>query len=139
MGLLDGLLKSALGGGGGNAAGGLNSGQFQAIWEWIQEQGGIEVLFNKFQQGGLGAILNSWIGNGQNAAIGSGEIQSAFGGGEIQSLADKLGTDRQGATDLLSQFLPNFVDGISPGGEVKPEVKSGSADLGNFVNDIFKR
>ena len=40
---------------------------------------------------------------------------------------------------LLSQFLPNFVDGISPGGEVKPEVKSGSADLGNFVNDIFKR
>lgn len=94
MGLLDGLLKSALGGGGGNAAGGLNAGQFQAIWEWIQEQGGIEVLFNKFQQGGLGAILNSWIGNGQNAAIGSGEIQSAFGGGEIQSLADKLGTDR---------------------------------------------
>lgn len=138
MGLLDGLLKSALGGGENNGTG-ANLGQFQAIWEWIQEQGGIEVLFNKFQQGGLGAVLNSWISNGQNAAIGGSEIQSAFSSSDLQSLAGKLGTDTQQASDLLAQFLPQFVDGISPQGEVKKDLPASSADLGSFVDGIFKR
>lgn len=38
------------------------------------------------------------------------------------ALAGKLGTDTQQASDLLAQFLRQFVDGISPQGEVKKDL-----------------
>ncbi len=136
MGLLDSIVGSLTGG-----EGEKNSlSQLQAVWSWIQEQGGIEVLIQRFQQGGLGEVLSSWLSNGHNQSVNSSDIQSAFGQSELQSLADKLGTDVSGASSTLSELLPHLVDKISPQGEVHPQA-SGSTenDLGSLVDSIFKR
>lgn len=55
MGFLD-ELAGALDG---NQSEGHPPGQLQAVWHWVQEQGGIEVLLQKFQQGGLGEVFGS--------------------------------------------------------------------------------
>ena len=81
MGFLD-ELAGALDG---NQSEGHPPGQLQAVWHWVQEQGGIEVLLQKFQQGGLGEVFGSWIGTGDNHPVGHSEIQSAFGQDELQS------------------------------------------------------
>ncbi|MBT0727874.1 YidB family protein [Rosenbergiella australiborealis] len=136
MGLLDSIVGSLVGG-----EGQQNSlSQLQTVWSWVQEQGGIEVLIQKFQQGGLGEILSSWLSNGTNQSVSHSDIQSAFSQQDLQSLADKLGTDVQGASSTLSQILPQLVDKISPQGEVHAEA-SGNAqnDLGSLVDSIFKR
>ena len=136
MGLLDSIVGSLTGG-----EGQQNSlSQLQAVWSWVQEQGGVEVLIQKFQQGGLGEILSSWLSNGSNQSVSHSDIQSAFSPQDLQSLADKLGTDVQGASGTLSEVLPQLVDKISPQGEVHPEA-SGNAqnDLGSLVDSIFKR
>lgn len=36
--------------------------QLQVIWQWLQEQGGIQMLLEKFQQSGLGSLSEHWPG-----------------------------------------------------------------------------
>ena len=36
-----------------------DAGKYQAILSWVEEQGGIQVLLEKLQSGGLGAILST--------------------------------------------------------------------------------
>lgn len=136
MGLLDSIVGSLVNGG--SQKNSLS--QLQAIWSWVQEQGGIEVLIQKFQQGGLGEVLSSWLSNGSNRAVSSQDIQSAFSQQDLQSLATKLDTDIEGASGTLSEMLPHLVDKISPQGEVHPEASGNTQnDLGSLVDSIFKR
>ncbi|WGK56531.1 YidB family protein [Pantoea sp. SS70] len=134
MGLLDDLAGS-LGNSNGSGQGNQMQ-QLMAIWNWVQEQGGVEVLLQKFQQGGLGQVLNSWLGSGSNMSIDGGEIQNALGNDQLQSLADKLGTDVQGASGTLAALLPQVIDKLSPQGHIKT---SNTQDLGAMVDGLFKR
>lgn len=134
MGLLDDLVGS-LGNSNGSGQGNQMQ-QLMAIWNWVQEQGGVEVLLQKFQQGGLGQVLNSWLGSGSNMSIDGGEIQNALGNDQLQSLADKLGTDVQGASGTLAALLPQVIDKLSPQGHIKT---SNTQDLGSMVDGLFKR
>jgi uncharacterized protein YidB (DUF937 family) len=135
MGLLDDLVGSL-----GNNSNGSGQGnqiqQLMAIWNWVQEQGGVEVLLQKFQQGGLGQVLNTWIGSGNNQSIDGGEIQNALGQDQLQSLADKLGTDVNGASGTLAALLPQVIDKLSPQGHIDT---SNTQDLGAMVDGLFKR
>ncbi|MEZ3500629.1 YidB family protein [Pantoea sp. KPR_PJ] len=135
MGLLDQLVGAL-----GNGNGRNTLGELEAVWNWVQEQGGVEVLLNKFQQGGLGEILASWIGNGSNQSVSGGEIKSAFGEEALQSLAQKLGTDINGASGTLADLLPHLIDRLSPQGEVDAQaVQNKPFDLGSMVDQLFKR
>ena len=141
MGLLDDVLGS-LGNGNdqqGNQAGQpVQSEQLNVIWNWVEEQGGIMALLQMFQQGGLGAVLGSWLGTGANQQIGGGEIQSAFGQDAMQSLANKLGTDVNGASGALAGLLPQLINGMSPQGKLDPQqVQNAQQDMGSFVKGIF--
>lgn len=135
MGLLDDLVGSL-----GNNSNGSGQGnqlqQLMAIWNWVQEQGGVQVLLEKFQQGGLGQVLNTWIGSGNNQSIDGGEIQNALGQDQLQSLADKLGTDVNGASGTLAALLPQVIDKLSPQGHIDT---SNTQDLGAMVDGLFKR
>ncbi len=134
MGLLDDLVGS-LGNNNGSGQGNQLQ-QLMAIWNWVQEQGGVEVLLQKFQQGGLGQVLNTWIGSGNNQPVNSGEIQNALGQDQLQSLADKLGTDVNGASGTLAALLTQVIDKLSPQGHVDT---SSTQDLGAMVDGLFKR
>ncbi|HBZ15358.1 MAG TPA: hypothetical protein DEO73_06305 [Pantoea sp.] len=134
MGLLDDLVGS-LGNNNGSGQGNQLQ-QLMAIWNWVQEQGGVEVLLQKFQQGGLGQVLNTWIGSGNNQPVNSGEIQNALGQDQLQSLADKLGTDVNGASGTLAALLPQVIDKLSPQGHIDT---SSTQDLGAMVDGLFKR
>jgi len=69
-------------------------------------------------------------------SIDGGEIQNALGNDQLQSLADKLGTDVQGASGTLAALLPQVIDKLSPQGHIKT---SNTQDLGAMVDGLFKR
>jgi uncharacterized protein YidB (DUF937 family) len=135
MGLLDDLVGSLGNNSSGNGQGNQMQ-QLMAIWNWVQEQGGVQVLLEKFQQGGLGQVLNTWIGSGNNQSIDGGEIQNALGQDQLQSLADKLGTDVNGASGTLAALLPQVIDKLSPQGHIE---SPNTQDLGAMVDGLFKR
>jgi uncharacterized protein YidB (DUF937 family) len=105
MGLLDGVL------------GGFVGGELATVVNrLITEQGGLSGLVSKFEQGGLGPTVQSWIGTGANAAVSGEQIHNALGSDLMQQLAAKTGLSPQDLAQKLSQVLPEVVDKLTPGG-----------------------
>ncbi|WP_237477855.1 YidB family protein [Lichenibacterium dinghuense] len=116
---LGGIISSVLGGGGaqgggyeGQAPGGAAGGLAGALGG----AGGIGGLLSQFQQAGLGHIAESWIGNGANQPVSPDQLQSVFGQGQTQAMADQAGMDHGDFLQQLSQALPQAVDGATQGG-----------------------
>ena len=56
-----------------------------------RESGGLPGLTQLFQSKGLGDIVSSWIGTGQNQPVTADQIAHVFGNEQIQQFAQKLG------------------------------------------------
>lgn len=106
--------------------------QYQAIFAWIESQGGIQGLLEKFRSGGLGGVVESWIGNGENLPISADQITAALGSPAVQQLAEKLGINTESASSLVAEYLPKIVDGFSPDGQVNEQSDLLSAGLNLF-------
>ena len=113
MGLFDDVVGSLLQG---------DSGKYQAILTWVNEQGGVLALLEKLQNGGLGDIASSWISNQQsNQPISGDQVESALGTSAVSDLGQKLGVDTGSASAMLADYLPKIIDALSPQGEVDPQ------------------
>ncbi len=83
MGLFDEVVGSFLNG---------DAGKYQAILNWVNEQGGIQALLQKLQNGGLGDILSTWISNQHsNQPVSGSQLESALGTPAVSDLGQKLG------------------------------------------------
>ncbi|MBK5074800.1 DUF937 domain-containing protein [Budviciaceae bacterium CWB-B4] len=122
MGLLD-QLGGMLGGNSNNNSGSVD---YMAILQWVEQQGGISGLLDKFRQGGLTEIVQSWIGTGANLPISGQQVQDIISKVALQQLSSKLGMGSQETSGLIAQFLPDIVDKLSPKGEepVNPDLMS---------------
>jgi uncharacterized protein YidB (DUF937 family) len=78
--------------------------------------GGIQGLVSKFQAGGLGDTIQSWIGKGQNLPISADQLRSVLGNEQLVALAGKFGIDPQHAADKLAALLPTVIDKATPEG-----------------------
>ena len=77
---------------------------------------GLGGLVEAFQAKGLGDVVASWIGTGQNLPVSAEQIQSVLGSGLVQQLAARVGLPPEAATALLAQILPQAVDRLMPAG-----------------------
>ncbi len=85
----------------------------------------------RLQQGGLGAVVGSWLGKGTNKPVNASQLHNAFSDGELKTLANKLGTNTKGAVSQLQSALPLLIDKASPDGIFKPE------NIGRVLKGIF--
>jgi len=83
-----------------------------------QQPGGISGLVQNFHDKGLGEVVSSWVGSGQNLQISPEQIQSVLGSGMVQQLAAKAGISPEEASSHLAQFLPAIIDKLTPQGKV---------------------
>jgi len=80
--------------------------------------GGLGGLIQTFHQKGLGDVVNSWVGTGQNQPISPDQVHSALGSDTVQQLASNAGVSTETATSSLSQMLPMFMDKLTPNGQI---------------------
>ena len=73
---------------------------------------------NKLQQGGLGDVVNSWVGSGQNQPVSPGQLGSALGPGVIKTLSQMTGVSEDDLSKQLSQILPGVVNSLTPNGRL---------------------
>jgi uncharacterized protein YidB (DUF937 family) len=129
MDLMD-TVSSALGGG--NTQGNIVS----TIMELIGGQsGGLNGLIQQFTKGGLGDVISSWVGTGNNQPISADQVHSVLGSDTIKNLSSKLGIDTNNLTGQLSNLLPQIVDKLTPKGKV-PEgdiISQGKNLLGGLL------
>jgi uncharacterized protein YidB (DUF937 family) len=125
MGLLGSILGAASGGKGGGGLltsilGQLAGGGGAAGTSGTPGTGGIDLgsLVGKLQKGGVGDIVNSWIGMGKNLPISADQLNNALGSDKLKDIATKFGIPPDQLTQILAQHLPKVVDKLTPKGQV---------------------
>jgi uncharacterized protein YidB (DUF937 family) len=159
MGLLDSVVGAALGGGQqqggglGGLLGGLLGGNNQAGAGGLAalipvvagmlanngQNGGLAGLTEKFNQAGLGDVIGSWVGSGQNAPINADQLSQVLGNDAIGDIASKLGMDSSQAGGLLAQVLPSIVDQLTPSGQAPAGGLGGAEDIVGMLGKLLQK
>lgn len=82
------------------------------------EIGGISGLVNAFQKQGLGNIVASWVGDGENLPISSTQLLAVFGNDTMQRFAQQIGLPFDEASNTMTTALPQIVNKLSPNGQM---------------------
>ncbi|NJM43560.1 MAG: DUF937 domain-containing protein [Brachymonas sp.] len=140
MGLLDSVLGAVMGGAqqqAGGAGGGLAA-LLPVVTEMLSnggQQGGLGGLMEKFNQAGMGDVIGSWVGKGENMPISADQLSQVLGSGAIGDIASKLGVDASQAGGMLSQVLPGLIDQLTPDGQAPA---AGLGDAGDLMGVLGK-
>lgn len=133
MSLLDTLASMA---GGGQQGG--SASLLPALIEQLNKYpGGLSGLIASFQQGGLGDIVASWIGKGQNLPVSADQLGRVLDPGVVNELAAKTGQDTGSVLGSLSALLPQLVDKATPEGAVEPGQSFNPTDLLASLSGLF--
>ena len=136
MGLLDSITSQVTGTlGGQNAAGGTD--WMGVIGNLINnpQTGGLQGLIQSFKDKGLGGVVSSWIGTGENLPISAEQLTSVLGQGRLQEMMQKVGLPVDGLTEKLTSLLPQLMHQLTPSGSV-PEgdlLSEGMGMLGGLL------
>ena len=119
MGMLDGLINSALGGMMGHTAQGRGQNPLLMVaLQLLQQNGGIEGMLDKFRQGGYADQAASWQSTGQNIPVSGNALQEVLGSGAVGQIAQQLGLSHGETAGGLAQMLPQVIDQFTPNGQV---------------------
>jgi uncharacterized protein YidB (DUF937 family) len=102
------------------------------------ELGGLSGLVDKFHQNGMGDIVGSWIGTGQNLPISADQIATAFGSGTLGNIAAQLGLDPAQVSGQLAQMLPGLIDQLTPHGTLPEGGLGHGNDLAGMLGGLLK-
>lgn len=152
MGLLDSVLGSVLGGGQaaqpgqGGGLGGLlgmlmNNPQLLQVAASLLgndgQHGGLGGLAGKFQQAGLGDVMASWVGSGENQPISGQQIGDVLGQDALSGLARQLGVNESDAAGQLAGFLPGLIDHLTPAGQAPQGGLGNAGDLLGMLGGLL--
>ena len=118
MGFLDdvvGKVKDAVAGGGEHSA---LANEVLGLLSSGSEGGGLQGVIQSFKEKGLGDIMSSWIGTGQNLPISGEQLKTGLGADLLGQLASKIGVSPDVAASKLTEILPGIVDKLTPEGTV---------------------
>ncbi|MFZ3128934.1 MAG: YidB family protein [Rhodoferax sp.] len=102
------------------------------------ELGGLSGLIEKFKQAGLGDLIQSWIGQGENLPISAEQITQVLGSGTIGNIASQLGIDPAQASGQIAQVLPGLINALTPGGEAPQGGLGQAGDLMGMLGGFLK-
>jgi uncharacterized protein YidB (DUF937 family) len=80
--------------------------------------GGLRGLVDRFRQGGLQDIVESWLGTGPNKSIAPHQLRDALGSETVDDLSRETGMPRDDLLAELSRLLPGVVDKLTPNGQL---------------------
>jgi uncharacterized protein YidB (DUF937 family) len=132
--LLGGVLNAVAG------QGGQQNPLLQMATALLQDNGGLNGLLDKLQQGGLAEAAASWVGTGQNQAVDAGQLSTALGHEAISAIAARFGVNPAQAGAGLADLLPRVIDGLTPDGQVPANAQGDvlGALVGQLAGKLFR-
>ena len=134
MGLLDGIIGQV----GGMLGGGQSKDLVGSIMGMLgnQQSGGLGGIVEMLKGKGLGDIVSSWVGTGENKPVTPAQLTDALGHDQVQQLADQAGMTKDEAGSQLSQLLPQIIDKLTPDGNV-PDASALEKGLSGLKSSLF--
>ena len=104
------------------------------IMQMINNQpGGLSGVVQQFHDKGLGSLVSSWVGTGQNLPISADQLQHVLGSEQVKELAAKAGVSPDVASSHLAQLLPMLIDKLTPNGQVPQASTSTSTSTSSML------
>jgi uncharacterized protein YidB (DUF937 family) len=85
---------------------------------WVQRNGGMGAVLDRFRQKGMGAQAQSWMSTGANEPIDEQSVQQVVGPEELRQMAQRLGVPEQEVAQAFAEIVPELVDHLTPQGEL---------------------
>ena len=108
--------------------------------QWVQRNGGVGGVLERFRQKGLGKQADSWVSTGSNHELLADEANEVVGGEELSRLAQQLGVPEREIAGGFAEIVPELVDQLSPGGQVPPEaddaLEAGRSELEKELSQL---
>lgn len=82
--------------------------------------GGVDIagLMAKMQGGGMGSMLSSFLGDGDNDTMTESNVMDMFGQDKVDQFASQIGANKDEAANGLSNMLPELINKASSGGKL---------------------
>ena len=117
LGGLGGL--AGLGGSGmGNKGGALLVMLLPLAMQWVQRNGGLGGVLQRFQHKGYSQQAASWVSTGPNEALEPQAVQDVVGADELSRLSQQLGVSQDEVSSGMGQIIPEMVNRLTPQGGV---------------------
>ncbi len=87
--------------------------------------------------GGLGEIVQSWLGDGDNASISASQLEDVIDTDRLQQSATQLGVDQSSLLEMLAGAVPQMVDDGSKGGSLLDSL-GGIDGVANLAKGFFR-
>jgi uncharacterized protein YidB (DUF937 family) len=153
---LDDMLGGILGGGGGGGgvrrgnASPLGGGQGALLamllplaMQWVQRNGGVGALLERFKQAGQGHQAQSWVGTGDNEEVSPQAVREVVGMDELSRLSQQLGVPDDQVAGGLAEIFPEMVNQLTPAGDLPPDaddrMSSGLGTLEQWLGGMARR
>ena len=107
-------------------------------------EGGLDLgaLVGGLSQNGLGEIVGSWLGNGENRSISTDQLTELLGSDKVSEFASQLGLSEESAKGALVDSLPQVVDQATSGeGTIMDEMLAqvgGPQGAMDMLNKMFR-
>ncbi len=137
---LGGLLGGLLGGTAHQPRGGINKSTLllallPIVLGYIQKNGGLSGVLNKFNQNGLANKAQSFVNTGGNEPMSSDEIQHLFDQSEIQDICRQTGASEGEVCQGIAELLPQVMNELTPNGNVDDDEN----DANNEISEILQQ
>jgi uncharacterized protein YidB (DUF937 family) len=96
--------------------------------------GGLTDLVKGFQDQGLGDVISSWIGTGENRTVTPDQVRQGLGKDRVQEVAQRSGLSMETVLPMLAAALPVVIDALTPKGQVPDQ-----ASLNQGVQSLRRR
>lgn len=102
-----------------------------------QYPGGFNGLLEAFNKGGLGAIVASWMGQGQKLAVESSQLEQVLGTSVVTDMAEKSGLTQSSVLSHLTTLLPVLVEKVVSNPELAKKVTAGPLDTASIMTAVL--
>lgn len=85
---------------------------------WVQRNGGMNAVLEKFRQKGMARQTQSWVDTGENQPLDEQSVEQVVGRDELAQMAQRLGVPEEQVAQALAEIMPEMVDKLSPEGRV---------------------
>lgn len=110
---------------------------------WVQKNGGMNAVLDKFRQKGMTRQAQSWMSTGENQPIDEQSVEQVVGQQELREMAQRLGVPEQEVAQAFAEIMPEMVDKLTPEGQLPQEadevIEESRQALEKEIEDVKSR
>lgn len=110
---------------------------------WVQRNGGMGAVLDRFRQKGYGGQMQSWVAAGDNQPIDGEAVEQVVGHDDLQQMAQRLGVPEHEVRQAFAEVMPEMVDQLTPEGRLPQEadevLDEGAQALEKEIEDVKYR